>query len=110
MVFGLEIGVEAGSGEGWYVERLADICAAAPNEVPVFPLAGLARDGSEAGNGGGLLVFEGSQFRHGGDGLVGGECAQAVEAGQVRVAPREHGSAAMVLAISASSAAMPRRH
>lgn len=61
-IFGLEVGIEAGSDESGHVEGLPDIGSPASDEALAFPLTRLARDGSEAGEAGGLFVLERSEF------------------------------------------------
>nr|KIS30149.1 hypothetical protein TQ38_24305 [Novosphingobium sp. P6W] len=87
--FGFEIRIEAGGDQGRHVEDLSNIGPAAADEAFAFPLSGLARDGSKSDMRGGLLVIERSEFGHGGDDLVGGECAEASDAGENVVAPGE---------------------
>lgn len=51
----------------------------------------MTRDGGQAGEGSGLLVFEAAQLGHGGDELIGGQRAKAADAGQDFVASGEFG-------------------
>lgn len=80
----LEIGVEAGGNEGRHVECPSDIGAAAANEAFAAPGPGLAGDGCQASQAGGLFGFELAEFRHvteqhGGGGL--GDAGDADEDG-----------------------------
>ena len=89
LVFGLEIGVEAGGDESRHVEGPAHAGATAADEALAFPLPGLSGDWSEAGERSGLLVLQAAQFRHGGDELVGGQRSDTGDAGQDLVAAGE---------------------
>ena len=81
-VFGFEVWIEACCDECGHVEGLADVCASPTDEALAFPLTGLSGDRSEAGERCGLLVFEGSQFGHGDDELVGSEGSDTIDAGE----------------------------
>ena len=72
-VDGLEVGVEAGGGEGGHVEGTAEVAPAAADPGLALPFSGLAGDrgdAGEAGDGGGL---EGSDLWQGPRGGLAGD-------------------------------------
>lgn len=91
LVFGFQVRVVARCDEGRHVESLPDIAASAAYEALAFPLPGLARDGSEAGERCGLLVLEGAKLGHRGDDLIGGQRSHAGDAGEDLVPTGECG-------------------
>lgn len=82
LVFGFQVRVVARCDESRHAEGLPDIGASAAVEALAFPLTGLARHGSEAGERCGLLVLDAAKLWHRGDELIGGHRSHAGDAGE----------------------------
>ena len=83
-VDGLEVGVEAGGGEGGHVEGTAEVAPAAADSGLALPFSGLAGDrgdAGEAGDGGGLEGSDLWQVGEDGGGADLGDAGNAAEDG-----------------------------
>lgn len=74
--------VVARCDERRHVEGLPVIGVSAADEALAFPLAGLARDGSEAGERHALLILEVAKLGHRGHELIGGQRSHAGDANE----------------------------
>ena len=108
-VDGLEVGVEAGGGEGGHVEGTAEVAPAAADSGLALPFSGLAGDrgdAGEAGDGGGL---EGSDLWQVGEDGGGADLEMPGTLQRMAALRAISGSAAMRAAMAASIAARSRR-
>src|SRR5690606_22657207 len=64
VVFGFEIGIEAGRYQRWHIESLAYLRPATVNEGSSRPLAGLACVRCQSGQARSLALVEGAMLRH----------------------------------------------
>lgn len=77
----VEDGVMARGTKGGHVKDAADMPPSALTEASAHPLAALAGDGGDAGQGSGLIALEASEFGHEGQQRVGQDRARAFDGG-----------------------------
>lgn len=91
VVFGFEVGIEAGRYQGWHIESLAYLRPATMNEGSSRPLAGLACLLRQSGKARGHALVEGAKLRHLDDEGRGGDLCDAGDRKKDRVPRRQIG-------------------